>query len=446
MTPLRRFARSVTAMVLVGLSLRVFVAFLLYADHLERMRGYWEFGWEMGQVAVSIFQGHGFANPLYIHGSGATAWMAPVYPYLIALVFKLFGLHTPAAAKAILSLNGLFAALTAIPVYYIARRTFGERVAVVAGWVWALFPYSIYLSIGRIWENTLTAMLGAFVFLQTLRLAERRPWAQWVIWGALWGVIALTSPVLLSTLPFLGVWVLTQYWQWGSLPWKRTVLAALVFIACITPWTVRNYLTFGKFIPLRDNFWLEFHVGNNGDMHDVWPDSSHPTTDGAELQQWVQLGEMGFMHQKKLESIAALKEHPARFAYSTLRHVVYTWTGFWSLEPGFLSSEPLHLPNVLFTSSLTLMLFVGFWFAGQSVTRGPLAPFVIMVTVFPVLYYITHPSMDYRHPLDVLIVILGSFGAVRLYEEREAILFRPVFTAEPEPAYSEVFASEFEAD
>ena len=49
-----------------------------------------EFGWEMGRVARSIALGHGFSSP-YEGDTGPTAWEPPLYPYLMAGVFKLFG-------------------------------------------------------------------------------------------------------------------------------------------------------------------------------------------------------------------------------------------------------------------------------------------------------------------------------------------------------------------
>ncbi len=50
-----------------------------------------------------------------------TAWFAPVYPYLLAGIFKLFGVYTLASAWVAIGLNCLFSALTCIPVYFIGR-------------------------------------------------------------------------------------------------------------------------------------------------------------------------------------------------------------------------------------------------------------------------------------------------------------------------------------
>src|SRR5579859_804285 len=82
------------------------------------------FGWEMGRVARSIAQGQGFSNP-YGGNTGPTAWEPPLYPLLMGEVFKIFGVYTYASAWVLLSINSALAALTCIPIFLIAHRTFG---------------------------------------------------------------------------------------------------------------------------------------------------------------------------------------------------------------------------------------------------------------------------------------------------------------------------------
>src|ERR1700684_109297 len=101
------------------------------------------FGWEMGRVGRSIALGQGFSSP-YEGNTGPTAREPPLYPYLIGAVFKIFGIYTHASAWVLLSINSLLAALTTIPVYLIANRTFGPRVALWSARAWALNPYVWY--------------------------------------------------------------------------------------------------------------------------------------------------------------------------------------------------------------------------------------------------------------------------------------------------------------
>jgi len=136
--------------VLVAFILRLAVIAFLYQEQLDPARDHWRFAYETGRIARSIALGRGFSSPLF-GDTGPTAWMTPAYPCLVALVFKVFGVYTKASALFLLSLNALVSALTCVPVFFIALRTFGNRVARWSLWAWALFPYGIYFPSRSIW-------------------------------------------------------------------------------------------------------------------------------------------------------------------------------------------------------------------------------------------------------------------------------------------------------
>ena len=55
------------------------------------------FGWEMGRIGRSLALGQGFSNP-FNATTGPTAWEPPLDPFVIAGVFKLFGIYTHGSA------------------------------------------------------------------------------------------------------------------------------------------------------------------------------------------------------------------------------------------------------------------------------------------------------------------------------------------------------------
>src|SRR5260370_11867729 len=128
--------------------------------------------------------------------------MTPLYSYLLAGVFKLFGIYSKTSALVILGLNGLFSSLLCIPVFFIAQRSFGRSVAVVASWMWALLPYSIYISSSFVWETCLSALLLAVLFLWTLKLKEQSgdTWG-WLGVARLVGFAALLDATFVALCP-----------------------------------------------------------------------------------------------------------------------------------------------------------------------------------------------------------------------------------------------------
>ena len=404
-------------MVFVALAIRLAVSAVMVRSFVDPFRGYWHFGWEMGRIAHAICQGRGFSSPFF-DPSGPTAMLPPAYPYLVAACMKMFGGYTIGSAMAILALNSIFASLTVLPIYFLAKRVFDEKIAAIAGWVWVFFPYSIYLSGGRIYSDTLTCLIASLLWLQTIRLPGSSTKADWVLWGALWGAAGLVSPALLGTLPFLAIWLVVQRRRAGRAWLLPGSLAACLLLALITPWTVRNYRAFHRFVPLRDGFWMEVHVGYNGDTSDLTPDSAHPTTSAAEYAEWQRLGEIGYMDAKKTQALTFITRHPGFSAWVTVRHFFNLWTGFWSLDHNFLENEPFHIPNVLFTTAVTLLLLGGLRYAGQAGKWPEVFPLVLVLVSFPLVYYITHTSMDYRHPLDPIIVIMVCYCVVEWRRRR----------------------------
>src|SRR5262249_36207123 len=152
------------AMVLAALIIRVVVMCFLYGEQLDPERDHWRFAYENGRLARSIAEGRGGSSPLFAD-TGPSAWMTPLYPYLIAGVFRIFGVYSTASAFVLLSFQALISALTCLPIFYLARELFGLRVGLWSGWAWVVFPYAIYFPVERIWGTWLSTLLVTLLFL-----------------------------------------------------------------------------------------------------------------------------------------------------------------------------------------------------------------------------------------------------------------------------------------
>lgn len=380
----------------------------IYPERLDPARDYWRYGGEAARIARSIVEGKGFSNP-YFADTGPTALLAPVFPYLLAGVFEIFGPYTKASAIAILSLDCLFSALTAIPVFFIARKSFGERAAIWSGWIWAFFPLSIYFSAAFIWDTTLATLLIAALFLIALHLEDSsNPW-RWAGFGAFAGFAALTEPVAMSFAPFLGLWACWRLYRkresWLA-PGAAAILAVCIVVA---PWFIRNYRDFHAFVPFRSGFGLELYRGNNA-THWHWsPPGYHPSDSAAEWAEYQQLGEYAYIEQKKREAFAYIGARPIWYVGTSLRRAVYIWTGFWSLSKRYLAEEPADPPNIFFLTSLTILAFLGLRRAFRDGIHVAM-PYLIVFVFFPLVYYVTHPEDYYRRPMDPFFVILAAYA------------------------------------
>jgi 4-amino-4-deoxy-L-arabinose transferase-like glycosyltransferase len=388
--------------VVIALAVRLAVIPFVYRDWLDPfVLDHWAFG----RIARSIVLGHGFGSPFA--DTGLSALLPPVYSYLLAGIFKVFGIESRASVLAALSLNSLFSALTCVPVFLFARRAFGERVANWAGWGWAFSPYGVYYGADWAWSTPLVTLELSCLFLIAWRLEKSSRTRDWLLFGLFGGFAALTEPVVLSVVPLLGLWTLYRRHR-QNLRWRAPLLAAaLGAIAAMSPWFVRNYELFHRFIPVRSGFGLELYIGNNG-YSTRWVNSSlHPNHSDAELSEYERAGEIAYMDHKLQQAKNFISSHPAWFAWMTLRRIVYMWTGYWSFNRAYLKDEPLDPPNILVNTTMSILGLLG----SRRVFRRNSAlgvRFAIVLLFFPLTYYISHPETYYFRPVDPLIVILAA--------------------------------------
>lgn len=417
--PARPAAYRLLPIVLVALVLRLVVMYFVFSPEvLNPGRHHWYFAGEVGQIAGSLVEGKGFGNPFFA-STGPTAWLVPIYPSLLGAVFFVFGEYTKAAAIGILSLNCLFSALTCLPVFFMARRSFGEPTAFRAAWVWAFFPYSINFAVGFIWATTLTTLLLPAAFLSGLRLEESARPRAWIWFGLLSGIAAMTDPVVMTTLPALGLWMGYRAWRQRR-NWFRLGLAAtFAFLAVVAPWFMRNYLVFHEFVPFRDNFGLELCLGNNSDTLHWAALQLGPAHNEQEWQRYVRMGELPYLKSKKQQAMAFIATHKAQFAWTSVRRAIYMWTNYWSFNTDYLKEEPFDIPAIFLNTALNSVGLWGLWIGWRKLGAA-VVPYAIVVFGFPVVYYLTHPGDYLRRPADPFFVVLAVYAVTMWLQRRKA--------------------------
>jgi 4-amino-4-deoxy-L-arabinose transferase-like glycosyltransferase len=361
------------------------------------------FGWEMGRIAASLASGHGFSNP-FGPPTGPTAWEPPLYPYLTAGVFLIFGIYSKLSAFVLLALNSVFSALTCIPILLIARRIFSEKVAVGSAWAWALLPNVMFWCTRAIWETSLAALLLSTIFWLALTLENRDGWLPWLQFGLLWGITALSSTSLLSFLPAAGLWAWYHRAKLGKNSVAGVVLASVVFVACIAPWLVRNYQTFGKFIFVRDNFGAELRLGNGNGADGTLMVYLDPPHDPDAMRQFRSMGELSYIAMRKRQALDYIQADYSRFARLSIKRFIYFWAGPpRETQPWWLNDAK----NSLFLASSVLM----FWGLGRALRlRKPGAWLLFwLVLLLPAVYYLVYPGQRYRVPIEPEMAILSVF-------------------------------------
>ena len=433
MRAIRKAATSLALIVVVAMGVRVAFAWDQARKISPEVLGIVPFQQETGNIAYALAVGKGFSN-VFRTETGPTAWLAPVYPSIVAATFKLFGVFTARAFFACVALNILFSAAASVPIFFAGKRIGGLGVGAGAAWLWAVFPSAVMMPFEWIWDTSLSALIGGLLLWATLELAESEKWLDWSVYGVLWGLALMTNPALGLLLPFLLGWAALRGRGESSLRWKQATLAASVAVLCCVPWTIRNYVAFHRFIPVRSNLPFELWLGNNDIFDEQARGGRKSITRTEEARRYAQLGETAYMAEKWELATSFMRTHPGLELQLAGRKFVDFWMGTESPAKNFRETDSSLIRGILLSSFLTAVgaLFgvVALWGGqkkithrrrdgaeseengdrGEEMTKNSVFPLAMFPVIFPCLYYGTHADLRYRHPIDPIILLLTAIA------------------------------------
>jgi 4-amino-4-deoxy-L-arabinose transferase-like glycosyltransferase len=345
-------------------------------------------GNEPSHIAAALAAGLGFSSPYAGAPTAPTAQQPPLYPLMLAGIFKLFGICTATSAWTAVLVNVLAGAVTAVLLYHVGRLHFGETVGILAAWLWVLpWMYQTNAFSVSLTPAYLAALGLTFLFLWVPKRLEGN--RSWLVLGIYSGLLVLLQPALLTVVLVYGGWLAVSK---GSSP--RILIGLAGLLLTLAPWTVRNYVTFERFIPLRDNLGLELWLGNRPGMQGTVDFSGDfPDTDPS---NYARLGELRFMDGKLDASRKFILSDPVAFIGRVLRRMV----NFWYF--------PYPFPWI----AVSILGWLGATWAIRKDRNGWV--WLLMLAVFPLVYYVTHNFPTYRHPIEPLVVLLGANAIVEI--------------------------------
>lgn len=277
--------------------------------------------WEVEGIAVSLAAGHGYAVEL--DGVVNRAFNRPLYPFLAAGVYLLFGHSHTALQLAQVALSAATAAL----VVYLGALAYGLRQGLVAGALVALHPGLVFFSVAQLHYLTLDALLLVLLWLAFYRLWRHPGWRGEALCGLALGVAVLSIPSAMAFVP-AGMLLL---WACGEIGWRRflranVVVAAVAFLV-VLPWNVRNYLVLGHLVFISSSAAQTFWIGNNPNatgttltLQGIGMDQAAPPGFQAELARRDEFGRSEFYRQQALAYVAS---EPGAFVERTARKFLY---------------------------------------------------------------------------------------------------------------------------
>ncbi len=162
------------------------------------------------------------------------------YPMLLGLAYKIFGVHNAVAQ----GLHLLLFVACGWLIYELGRLAFHERAGLIAAFLFAIYPVSIY-SIVLTYDEHLFLPLWYFgLFLLLKEIHGHRPRFALLLYGVIFGYAAMTR-----THAIIMPWVVGFAYFLMKKSWRRVLLSIagvfLVMQLVNLPWLIRNYKAWG---------------------------------------------------------------------------------------------------------------------------------------------------------------------------------------------------------
>jgi len=217
-----------------------------------------------GSAAYDTYARNLLATGVYgITPGKADASVPPLYSYMLAGVYAIFGRGYMQVGL----FHILLDVLSILMLVEIGKRLFpnGQTVGLLAGLLYALYPYLIFQNLTLIDTPFFMFLLHAFVLLM-IRLRERvsldrGTWGIAALGGAVFGASMLVRPILPPLALLVAVWFLFKLNLVQAI--VRLLPVAIVGALILLPWIVRNYDVYHAFVPMTTTSGANFWQGNS---------------------------------------------------------------------------------------------------------------------------------------------------------------------------------------
>jgi 4-amino-4-deoxy-L-arabinose transferase-like glycosyltransferase len=335
--------------------------------------------------------------------------MPPGQSAFLAAVYAVSGQSFAVAKLAQILLLSLVAGLT----FLTGRALFGNLIGLGAGMLLAIDPAQAYLSATFLSEPL-------FIFLMCLGiyfLVRQRAQAHWA-WlagaGICFGLAGLTRN---QGWLFAGFLVLAALATRGRLLSVRAaLLVGVVTVGVIVPWTFRNYLVSGEFIPVSSEGGLTLWASNNPEF--VWRQPmpmSHPIYARPPDLDSHAVDE--FYRARALEWI---RNNPAQFAVNGIRKVIV----LYSFDP--LSARPevsmlYRLAGLVPYGLLLPFILLGLVTQWRDERLWVIYAYILFTTLLTIMFW---GDSRIRAPIQPYLYLFGVLGArqvVRWWQARRGV-------------------------
>lgn len=305
---------------------------------------------EPGMIARNLNHGYGFSMHWPYESNSIeraelvkhpppykTAFMPPLTPYLIYLIFNIFG-DGKLSYLILMLINSFFGAFTPVFAYLIARQIASEKAAFYTAIASVLFlpaVFSVITFSGSSQYQTFALMI-LFFSIKSIRTNKLR---YFFLTGLFGGIQTLVRSEFLILSLILFVFI--SFYHLKSTPFplnlRKFLYILIPFLIIVSPWVYRNYKLFDKLVPVVSHPWHEVWRGNNSDAtggcngkkgKKIWlgKDYQPHVINRMDSLKYNQNFEIAVDSIMKEETVSYISKNPFHYIVLSLKRAMFLWT------------------------------------------------------------------------------------------------------------------------
>lgn len=388
-------------------------------------------------IGHNLASGNGF-----VHGSIPTAYGNFLYPFILSLLYRLFG----DGNLSIYIFQALIDTLSCYLVFRLAYQLTKSAVpGIIAASIYAFYPPFI-LSSGLVLTETVSILLTLLVTYILFGNSENPETRRFVWAGVACGLLTLIRPAMLLYPVFIFSLLAIYRRRFDRVLPKAALLVAVSYLVVI-PWTIRNYVLLHAFVPVSTHSGLTVWAGTIKSSGGVIGSPSDPVysidaekpddplavkISARDMEQTkmlrrqvIGLSEVEADALYKKTAVSNIKRDPVRYAGLAVPKVLRMWFHLW---PGCQPSMENYIVAMM-NLCLIILAMLGSWklrggwcFKASTLLLACYLSLVVSAAVGVVRY---------SYPIFPLIIVLAAYGMYRVVilkntEHNEEQDLRPV--------------------
>ncbi|MCK4785429.1 MAG: glycosyltransferase family 39 protein [Desulfobacteraceae bacterium] len=343
-------------------------------------------------------------NLYSLDGITPSAARPPGHTFIVYLVFLLGGniVH-------VRIVQYVFFALSLFLIYLILRLWSYRLASLIVCFFIPCYPVLFYTA-GTLYPQTLTSLL----ILLSCYLVVRRQTSltNWLLGGLTFGYLLLTNPTFLIMTPVLIVF------PW-ALKMRNALFSGIIFVLSaaivVTPWIVRNYKAFDRFVPISANSGYMLILGNS---ENTKPNLG-PNTN---ITKYVVKARAKCLSE--IERDAYFKSEALKWIFENKADAFKLYILKFLTNFHFRNELATHTESKLWRDVIMFVTYYAFLcmamlrvFTCGSLNSRPYEVFAVACyVIMGAAYAIFFTRIRYRLPLDWLMISMAAIYAASLFE------------------------------